>query len=208
MTGLGHAIEPIDVEVGEYEGPVNSAAGLADELTESMWLSGDRVSVSMPSAGHGPNLLVLVGPGYIAPLVVAYHGGTIQERETLRAMVERRLPEPGRNPVRSWRWLGPLVGLLWAGTLVLLGTRISPIAHAHIVLWLRIVIFVAVQICDILWATLVVRLALGYWFPALERLPDSGQTRWDAARTWVVFGLGTWLAIALALLALPERNPY
>jgi hypothetical protein len=58
------------------------------------------------------------------------------------------------------------------------------------------------------WAVWVTRLALQRLFPALERLPDSGQTRWDRARPWVIFWLGAWLALFLAVLALPEVNPY
>jgi hypothetical protein len=208
MSSIGHPPEALHVEIAEYEGPVKDAAGLKDELTEAMWRSGDSMSVSMRSAPGGPNLLVLMGNNYVAPLIVAYHGGTIQERETLRTMVERRLPRPGVSPVRRWRLFGPLMGLAWVGTWLLVGTRISPIVHVHISHGLQVALFVITQAVGVAWFALLTRTALVYWFPVLERLPDSGRTRWDAARSWVIFGASTWLAIVLALLTLPESNPY
>ena len=95
---MGHAPEQVHVEVGDYEGIVASAEALQDDITEGMWRSGDSISVSMRTKDNGPNLLVLVGTNYVAPLIVTYHGGSLQERETLRAAVERQLPEssPGR----------------------------------------------------------------------------------------------------------------
>jgi hypothetical protein len=112
--------------------------------------------------------------------------------------------------VRRWRWLGPLIGVAWAGTLLLVSTRIRPVAHVHLHLAesVSIGLFVLQQVWAIGWAVWVTRLVLRSWFPALERLPDTGQTRWDRTRAWVIFGLGAWLTMVLAVLALPEVNPY
>jgi hypothetical protein len=209
MSGLGHTPEPLRVEVGDYGGSVASAEALRDDITEEMWRSGDSISVTVWSH-NGPGLQILVGTNYVAPLIVAYHGGSWQERETLRAAVERQLPEVGSDPVRRWRWMGPSVGIAWAGTLVLVSTRVRPVAHVHLHVaeTVSVGLWVLLQVSTIGWAVGVTRLALQRLFPALERLPDSGQTRWDRARPWVIFGLGAWLAVFLTVLALPEVNPY
>ena len=91
MSSMGHAPEQLHVEVGDYEGTVASAEALQYDITEGMWRSGDSISVSMLTKGNGPKLLVLVGTNYVAPLIVAYHGGSLRERETLRAAVERQV---------------------------------------------------------------------------------------------------------------------
>jgi hypothetical protein len=197
----------LHVEAGGYEGPLGSSAALRDELTEAMWLASDDVRIGIRSEGHdGPNMVLLLGTRYVAPLVVAYHGGTPQSREVLRVLVERALPAERAAPVRRWWLTGLLVGLVFSGSLLLIGSRIPKLGDWHISHGLRVAFFVYAQVFQVVGPMLLTRFALGaWWFPALERLPDSGRTRWDSARRWVIFGSSAWLAIVLAMLALPVR---
>jgi hypothetical protein len=205
MRTLGAPSTTLHVETGGYEGDLGSAADLRDELTEAMWLASNSVQIGIRS--DGPNMILLLGNRYVAPLVVAYHGGTAQERETLRVLVERALPAERSAPVRRWWGIGLLVGMLFDGGLALISSRIGRLAHWHVAHGLIVALFVIGQVCGIVAPMLLTRIVLGtWWFPALERLPDTGRTRWAGVRTWVIFGLSAWLAILLAMLALPVRS--
>jgi hypothetical protein len=208
MTSLGHSPAALKVEVDDYEGKIESAAQLKDELTEAMWRKCSSITVWMHPDSDGPRLFVLAGKRYVSPIIVTYHDGTLQQRETLRATVERRLPEPASNPARHWPWIGLLVALVLDGTMLLIATRIHPIAHAHLALGLRIGLLAITQILLVGSVVFLTRIVLMFWLPAMEHLPDNGHSRWDAARRWVIFGASAWLAVVLFVLTLPEVNPY
>jgi hypothetical protein len=207
----GHKIRNIEVKAGTHSGKLASVTDLRTELTEAIWLAARRIDVSLYSEGaEAPGLtLVLDEPLYRTQPVlhVIYYGGTAGSREVLRNLVERLLPPDQPDPRRHAKWLGPLTGLLFEGTWLLIGTRIPRIkgVHAHVSTTVSVIllVFLGLSVAWLGWYWMGV--LLNRWFPALERLPDTGVTRWSRAQVWVGVAIAVWLAVIGAMLALPER---
>jgi hypothetical protein len=138
-------------------------------------------------------------------LTVGYHGGTPQQLEMLRIMVERALPAERPDPRRHWRWVGPIFGVLFSATLWLIGTRTPATWSIHtgwshdLLSGLR----AGFLVFEIVYGALVARWLFQRWFPKLERLPDTARTRWDRRRGWVQVAIGVWMTVVIGLLALP-----
>jgi hypothetical protein len=176
------------------------------------WLASDSISVTLYSKGNdAANLTVTFTQPYLQypppALRVFYHSGTVQSRGLLRMLVEGALPAEPANPRRHWRWLGPLVGLLYGGTITLVSSRIPTIPgiHAHLSTGVGIGLLVALQVGFIWYGCFLTRFLLSRWFPALERLPDTGETRWSRAKTWVGIASGVWVTVVIGVLTLPPR---
>jgi hypothetical protein len=210
VGAAGQTVRTLEVKAGKHSGDIASADDLREAITEAMWLASDTIRVTLYSEGSdAANLTVTLEQPfrrYSAPaLQVLYHSGTTQSRALLRMLIEDALPAEPADPRRHWRWLGPLVGLLWIGTLVLISSRIPTIpgVHAHLSTAARIGLFVAVQVYSIWYGCYLTRLLLFRWFPSLERLADTGATRWSRARMWVGIALGAWVTVIVGLLAVP-----
>jgi hypothetical protein len=212
MHAAGHILHDLDVSLGSHSGRLTSVDELDAELTEAIWLSARDISVSAYGDGaEAPSLTVMLAEpprrSQQPALSVLYYSGTAGSREIVRNMVERILPPDQPDPRRHGRWLGPLLGLLLSGTLLLIISRTPPITgiHAHA--------STAVKVLGIVWFALYflwfgwwwTRLLLDRWFPAVERLPDTGETRWSRARVWIGVAISVWVAVVAAMLALPER---
>jgi hypothetical protein len=211
VRGAGQTPRPLEVKAGKHSGKVASADGLRDAITETMWLAADSIEVTLYSEGPDvANLTVMLErsfPRYPRPaLRVLYHSGATQSRGLLRMLVENTLPAEPPNPQRHWRWLGPLVGVLCAGTVTLISSR-TPRIHgvpAHLSTAVKIGLLVGVLVYLVWYGGWLTRFLLSRWFPPLERLPDTGETRWSRARTWVGIAFGVWVTVLLGVLALPE----
>lgn len=98
-----------------------------------------------------------------------------------------------------------MLAIAWEGTIQLIATRIPTLAKhplVHIATGVGWVLAVASALfVGAYWA----HLGLTRLFPPLERLPDSGQSRWDRARGWVQFATATWVAVIGVVVALPKR---
>jgi hypothetical protein len=192
----------LNVTIGDHEGVLVSPQALRDELTEELWLSSRKIRVILsPSDGDTWMSLTLEGPELV--LFVSYHGGTPQSRETLRVVVERALPERP-NPRRHFRWVGPLFGIAYSATLLLIASRF-PWHWSIRTGWSQTVIdgvraldFIFNAVFGMIWPWLAFR----FWFPSLERLPDKAESRWDRWRGWVQVAIGLWVTFVIGLLAL------
>lgn len=207
VHGSGETIRTIEVKIGNHSGDVASADALQGAFTEAIWLSATRIEVSIYSASaDGANLTVTLARPFphSSALTVSYHSGTVSSRGLLRMLVENVLPESA-DPFRSARWIGPLVGLAWMGTIILVSSRLPRWGnwHTHPSTGVKVAAWVGIAAVSIAYGVWVTRLAIRYWFPALERLPDNGETRWGRARTWVAVGIGIWVTILIGVLALP-----
>lgn len=207
---IGDVVAPVTslrVKIGDHEGSLSSTQDLRTELTESLWLNARRITVNFNTADWKDASASLILEPLQPVLFVAYSSGTPQARETLRAVVERRLPPETVDPRRRWRWIGPILGCIWFGTAALIGSRLPPLglklrasATAHdLIYWVSAIALIALTAY---WT----RLALQYWFPPLERLPDTAKSRWDRSRAWRLAALGVWATLIIGLLALPVRH--
>ncbi|MGC2373829.1 MAG: hypothetical protein WA484_08145 [Solirubrobacteraceae bacterium] len=209
MRTIGITDVTLSVTIGDHEGKLDSLQELRDELTEGRWLSSHVISVSLqPSEWEHTSLSVRLDSQQPV-LFVYYHSGTMQERETMRVVVERALgPEPP-DPRRYWRRVGPIFGVLYAATIVLLDSRVIPAHWSIHTGWSRAVrdsIGVAGYLALVASGTYWPWLALQFWFPPLEKLPDTARTHWDRRRAWVQWGLGVWVTVVIGLLALPASK--
>ena len=204
----GSAVTGLVVGTGHYEGTLSSTQELRTELTESRWLGAGRITVSLTAADWKDVSASLVLETFGSALRVVYHGGTPQTRETLRAVVERTLPPEPPDPGRRWRWVGAIVGCLFYATLLLILTRIPPIRGSN----LRVSNTVSDALVAVGFASSIAVgttstwLVYQRWFPSLERLPDTGTSRWDRRRAWVQVALGLWVSLVAIVLALPVRH--
>jgi len=204
MVGITHTA--LVVEIGTHEGPLASTQELRNELTEALWLSSRSIRVRIhPSNYEGPGIGVSLEPGEPV-LIVVYHSGTPQARETLRTLVERALPLDPPDPRRHWRWLGPIFGIAFSLTWLLILSRIPRLFHHPLVHLSQSVtdavdvsLFIALAVSAPSW----VWLAFHRWFPPLECLPDTSESLWDRRRTWVQWAVGLWIPLVGILLALP-----
>lgn len=203
LTGI-----TLDVAIGDHEGKLSSVGELRDELTEALWLSSRRIRVRLSPAQYDDTWMAISLEPDDPVLIALYHGGTLQSRETLRAVVERALPDRP-DPKRHWRWVGPIFGIAYSATLVLISSRLPGHQSIHTG-WSQPVIdgvrasgfILNAVIGGVLWPWWAFRL----WFPALERLPDKGESLWDRRRGWVQVGVGLWLPLVGILLALHATN--
>jgi hypothetical protein len=213
LRTAGHEPSTISASAGDHSGELASLSELGEALTEAIWRDAWSVSVSIYTTGsESPSLSVTlrepVNPWRSRPVLeVLYWSGTVATREVVRNLVERLLPSERPDPRRHWRWLGPTIGLLYWGTALLLGSRIPRIhgLHVHASTVARAVLIGVGGILAVWPVCFWVRLLLNRWFPVLERLPDTGETRWSNARVWVGVAIGAWVAIVIGLLALPPR---
>jgi hypothetical protein len=210
VGAAGQTVRTLEVKAGKHSGDIASADDLREAITETMWLASDTISVTLYSEGsNAANLTVTLEQPfrrYQTPaLRVLYHSGTNQSRGLLRMLVEDVLPAEPADPRRHWRWLGPLVGLLWVGTFALISSRTPPIPgiHVHLSTAARIGLLGSVLVYTIWYGCYLTRMLLSRWFPALERLPDTAETRWSRARTWVGIAFGVWVTVIVGLLAVP-----
>lgn len=207
MQTIGLTGITLNVEIGDHEGKLGSTQELRDELTEARWLAARRIRVHLwPTGSLDAGLSLILEP---APpvLFVAYHGEKLQMRETLRAVVDRTLPPERPDLRRRWRWVGPIFGCAVLATAWLIGTRLTLsgiyLRASHTV---RYTIIASDFVLGVGIFTYWTWWAFRFWFPPLERLPDSSKSRWDRARGWVKFAVPLWVAVVLALLALPAAH--
>lgn len=197
------------VDFGGHAGTLASLDVLRNELTEALWLDSRRIQVTFFLSDSDPARMNL----FLEPervLYVHYYQGTPQSRETLRNMEERELPPERPDLRRHWRWAGPLIGCAYYGTLALVTSRLpywhtgwrpsASLRHALSVLGAITPVIGAVWLVVGTWAI------FGRWFPPLERLPDTGQSKWDRRRGWVQFAAAVWVTLAIGLLAVPPSH--
>jgi len=194
----------LSVTLKGYKGSVQSSQELGAELTEAVWLATREAEVIFHTPGMGDPFVALDLLPELG-LSVTYGSGTAQQREVLRMMIERVLPAEGSDPARHRRWVGLLVGLGYVGTLALGSSRVPriPGIHTHLTTVELVGLWVLGAALGLVGGVAATRLIYWRWFPALERLPDSGKTRWDRRRSWVQLGLGIWATVVAGLLALP-----
>jgi hypothetical protein len=206
MRTAGIISTTLNVTIGDHEGKLDSVQELRDELTEGRWLSAHLISVSLQPSDWEHTSLTIRLASQQPVLFVFYHSGTVQTRETLRAVVERTLPNLP-DPRRHRRWVGAIFGIAYSATWLLIASRI-PTGHWSIHTgWSRAVrdgLLAATFVVNAtIGGTLFPGMAFDYWFPPLERLPDTAKTHWDRRRSWIQWGLGIWVTVVIGLLALP-----
>jgi hypothetical protein len=95
----GATMTRLRVDTEEYEGELLSISELRTEITESRWLQAGRITVQLNASDWNDATVSVVLKSFEPVLVVVYHSGTPQTRETLRSVVERALP-PNRPDSR------------------------------------------------------------------------------------------------------------
>lgn len=204
----GQTLRTLEVEAGSHSGDIASADDLHDAVTEAIWLASETISVTFYSEGaDAANLTVRLSQPFqaVPALMVIYHGGTPRSRALVRMLVENVIPAEPVDPLRHWRWLGPLWGLLFFGTIVLIASRIPRIEglRANISTNLKAAIWIVLSCWVLFVGCYWARMMLRYWFPLLERLPDVGETRWSRAKTWVGIVIGIWVGVVGVVLTFP-----
>ena len=177
-------------------------------MTEGLWLGAHKVHVHIHPIDDYSAVSAGVVLGRPEPvLFIGYSGGDAQSRTVVRTMVERALPPDKRDPRPHAWWLRPVAGIAWLVTTALAGSRSFYLRNdLHLASPARAAIVVGLVLADVAIGVYGIRTVLAWLSPALERLPDSGASRWDRWRGSVHVGLTILLVVLVWLLELRHAH--